>query len=160
MSQKILIVYYSLTHNTEKFAKAIQAATGGDLFEIEMEHPYPKVYSEVLKASKPDWQNKVKPPLKHNAENIADYDVIFVGSPNWFSTMTPPVFTFFATHDLAGKKVIPFLTHGGGGISHSFTEAAEAAPDSTFLEGLAISHNHIHDAPKLVEEWISKLDLT
>ena len=159
MAPKILIAYYSLTGTTMKLAKAIQAAIGGDLFEIQMVHPYPKVYSEVLKASKPDWENKVKPPLKKLVENIAEYDIVFIGSPNWFRTMAPPVFSFLAAHDLAGKKVIPFLTHGGGGISNCFTEAAEATPESTHVEGLAIRHNHINEAEQRVNEWLKEHEL-
>lgn len=157
MSHKILIAYYSLTGTTKRFAEAIQAATGGDLFAIEMVKPYPKVYSEVLKASRPDWQNKVKPPLKAHVENLADYDVVFVGSPNWFSTMAPPVFTFLAEHDLAGKQAVPFLTHGGGGVSHSFMEFAEAVPGADVLEGLAIARTHIHETDTKVEPWLKKI---
>ncbi|MEE4195360.1 MAG: flavodoxin [Anaerolineae bacterium] len=159
MTQSILIAYYSLTGTTRKFAEAIHAVVDGDLFAIEMLHPYPKVYSEVLKASKPDWQNKVRPPLKHKVENIAEYSIVFIGSPNWFSTMAPPVFSFLEGHDLSGKKIIPFLTHGGGGISNSFKECAEATPESIHLEGLAISRNHINESDRLISEWLKDLDL-
>lgn len=159
MSQKILIACYSLTGNTEKFAKAIHDATDGDLFSIKMVNPYPKVYSEVLKASKPDWQNKVKPPLSNKVENFDDYDVIFVGSPNWFGTMAPPVFTFLSEYDFSGKTVIPFMTHGGGGASHGFTEAAEAVPNSTVLDGLAIPHRDLNHTEEKIADWLAMIEL-
>ena len=157
MSQNVLIAYYSLTGTTQQFAEAIQAAAGGDLFAIEMVTPYPKVYSEVLKVSREDWKNKVRPPLKNTVKEISDYEVIFIGSPNWFSTMAPPVFSFLESHDLAGKKVVPFLTHGGGGISNSFREVAEALPNSEMLAGLAIARSHIHETRTKVEPWLQDI---
>lgn len=159
MAQKILISYYSLTGNTKKFAEAIQNATDGDIFAIEMESPYPKVYSEVLKASRPDWENNVKPPLKSKVANMDEYQVVFIGSPNWFGTMTPPVFSFLSEYDFAGKIVIPFLTHGGGGVSRSFKEAAEAVPDSNVLGGLAISHRELDHIEEKIAEWLTKIEL-
>ena len=160
MERKVLIAYFSLTGNTRKLAEEIQKVVGGDLFAIEMVEPYPKVYSEVLKASKPDWENKIKPPLKNKVDDFDAYDVIFIGSPNWFGTMTPPVFSFLAEYDFAGKTVIPFMTHGGGGASQGFAETAEAVPNSTTLEGLALSRSHLDDMKKLVNKWLKKLALT
>lgn len=54
--------------------------------------------------------------------NIADYDIIFLGSPIWSGTIAPPVKTFLSGHDLSGKRIIPFVTHGGGGAGSSFTD--------------------------------------
>jgi flavodoxin len=159
MPHKILVSYYSLTGNTKKFAEAIQWATDADIFAIEMEHPYPKVYQEVLKASRPDWENKVKPPLKSHVDNMDEYDVIFIGSPNWFGTMTPPVFSFLSAYDFTGKTMIPFLTHGGGGISRSFKEAAEMVPGSNFLEGLGISHRELNHLEEKIADWLTRIEL-
>ncbi|MBP7105480.1 MAG: hypothetical protein KBA83_10180, partial [Fermentimonas sp.] len=39
-----------------------------------------------------------------------------IGSPNWFKTLAPPVMSFLKRHNFAGKTVIPFCTHGGGGF--------------------------------------------
>mgnify|MGYP001552075746 CR=1 FL=1 len=158
MSQKILIAFYSLTGNTGKLAKAIQNATDGDLFAIKMVNPYPKVYSEVLKASKPDWQNKVKPPLSSKVDNLEEYDVVFVGSPNWFSTMAPPVFTFLSEYDFTGKTVIPFMTHGGGRASNGFKETEAAVPASTVLEGLAVSHRDLNQMEDKIADWLAMIE--
>lgn len=43
-----------------------------------------------------------------------DYDMVFLGSPVWAWTFTPPVRAFLVKHDLSGKKVALFLCHGGG----------------------------------------------
>ena len=45
--------------------------------------------------------------------NLADYDVIAIGTPTWWYTMAPAVLTFLTTNDFTGKTVIPFMTNGG-----------------------------------------------
>jgi flavodoxin len=56
------------------------------------------------------------PKLKFGDEPIDDYNTIFIGSPNWFRTLAPPVMSFLRKHDFSGKTVMPFCTHGGGGF--------------------------------------------
>ena len=46
-----------------------------------------------------------------------DYDVIFLGYPNWWGDMPMAVYTFIEKHDWNGKTVIPFCTHEGSGLS-------------------------------------------
>ena len=53
------------------------------------------------------------------AADISKYDVVFLGSPNWWGTITPQVSSFLENYDLSGKTVIPFITHGGGGVQNT-----------------------------------------
>lgn len=53
---------------------------------------------------------------------MAQYDVVFLGSPNWWGTITPQVSSFLDTYDLSGKTVIPFITHGGGGVQKTIAD--------------------------------------
>ena len=78
-----MIAYYSHTGNTRKVAEAIQKQTGGDLFEIETVESYPSEYKNMALQAKLELANNVYPKLKSKVKNMADYDIVFIGSPNW-----------------------------------------------------------------------------
>ena len=136
---KIAVVYYSQSKvgNTATVAKWIAKHTGGELVPIEAVEAYPDAYGETLKAAKKDMENggtraiKAVPPLD-------GYDVVFIGTPIWYGTYAPPVAEFFKTHSFAGKTVVPFCTHGGGGAGRYFVDVRKACPAATVKEGLAI----------------------
>ena len=136
---KIAVVYYSQSKvgNTATVAKWIAKHTGGELVPIETVEAYPDAYGETLKAAKKDMENggtrgiKAVPPLD-------GYDVVFIGTPIWYGTYAPPVAEFFKTHSFAGKTVVPFCTHGGGGAGRYFVDVRKACPDATVKEGLTI----------------------
>ena len=125
---KVLIVYYSQSKakNTQTVANWIHAKTGGDIYEIEMETPYPDSYKQTIKESKKHRDEGILPQIKPFPKNIKDYDIIFIGAPIWYGTFPPPVATFLKDKNFAGKKVIPFCTHGGGGAGTYYEDIAEA----------------------------------
>ena len=120
--KKVLVAYFTLTHNTEKAAKIIAKETGADLYQIELVTPYPSEYKEQTKLAKKDLAEGTLPPSKPWPENIGEYEFVFVGSPVWWGTMATPVRTFLKSGALKGKTVIPFVTHGGGGADKSFSD--------------------------------------
>lgn len=136
---KIAIVYYSQSkvRNTALIAKWIQQNVGGDLLELEMAEPYPEPYGETLKAASKDISAGHHPPLKA-IPVFSGYDIVFLGSPIWYGTYAPPVATFLDAENLAGKTVIPFCTHGGGGGGHYFVDLKKACPEAKIQPGLVI----------------------
>ena len=111
---KILIAYYSWSGNTKQVAEAIQKKIGGDLFEIQTVQDYPDDYDATVNLAKQQINDSYRPELKANVENISEYDTIFIGSPNWWGTITPAVSSFLEKNNLSGKTIIPIITHGGG----------------------------------------------
>lgn len=114
--KKLLIAYYSWTNgNTERIAKALQGVAGGDLLRIDTATPYPDDYETVVDQGKREVERGYEPKLKPLALDVADYDVIAVGTPTWWYTMAPAVKTFLHENaaELAGKTVVPFMTNGG-----------------------------------------------
>jgi hypothetical protein len=79
--------------------------------------PYPTNYGAVVAQAKQELKADIRPALKSAGSNIASYDVIFVGSPNWWSTIAPPVMTLLSSLDFSGKTVVPFITHEGSGVA-------------------------------------------
>lgn len=118
-ASKILIAYYSLSGNTKEVAEAIQEKIGGTLFEIQTVQSYPEEYRATTAQAKKEINEGFRPELKTKVENMAQYDTVFIGSPNWWGTIAPAVSTFLESYDFNGKKVIPFITHGGGGIQNT-----------------------------------------
>ena len=119
---KILIAYYSWSGHTKKVAEAIQNEIGGDLFEIQPETAYSDDYKTVVDQAKKEINEGYRPALKNNVANIAQYDIVFIGSPNWWGTIAPVVSTFVEQNDLSGKTVVPFITHGSGGEQNTITD--------------------------------------
>ena len=121
---KILIAYYSYSGNTKEVAEAIHERTGGDLFEIKTESSYPDEYRPMTQQAKKEIQDGYRPKLTTSVADISQYDIVFVGSPNWWGTITPQVSSFLENYDLSGKTVVPFITHGGGGVQNTVTDMA------------------------------------
>lgn len=133
-NNKILIAYFSHSGHTMAVAKKIQSVVGGDLFEIEPVNPYIGDYNELVEQGKYEKQHNIFPELKDDGD-VSDYDTIYVGTPVWWYTMAPPVKTFLANNNFAGKTIKPFCTHGGGGASETYTDMQKLAPDATVSEG-------------------------
>ena len=119
---KILIAYYSYSGNTKEVAEAIQKEIGGDLFEIKAEGTYPDEYRPMTEQAKKEIDAGFRPKLTTSVADMAQYDAVFIGSPNWWGTITPQVSSFLESYDLSGKTVIPFVTHGGGGQQNTIAD--------------------------------------
>lgn len=119
---KVLVAYYSWSGNTKEVANAIHEQVGGDLFEIQTVEAYPSEYSETTAQAKKEINEGFRPKLKGSVDNMAQYDVVFIGSPNWWGTIAPAVSSFIEAYDLNGKTVIPFITHGGGGEQNTIRD--------------------------------------
>ena len=101
--KKVLVAYFSHSGNTRAVAERIAAATGADLFEIVPQKPYPAEYRAVVDQARREIGADYRPALKTDLPDAGRYDVIYIGSPCWWSTVAPPVATFLAAHDFTGK---------------------------------------------------------
>ena len=149
--------------NTAMMAAQIAEATGGDLFEITTVTPYPEDYATMLKVAQEEIDTNARPELAAKIENMADYDVVFIGYPIWHGKMPQAIYTFMESYDLAGKTVIPFNTHEGSGQSGTQSVIETALPESTVLQGLAIQGKTAQEEEarirELVDAWLGELNL-
>ena len=115
-----LVAVYSYSGNTRHVAQQIQKGLGNaDYFEIKPVKAYSTDYNECVNQAKKEISENYRPELADFPNNITQYKTIFIGSPNWWGTMAPPVATFIEKcGNLKGVKVIPFFTHGGGGMQN------------------------------------------
>ena len=160
MNEQILIAYYSHFANTQKIANLIQAEVGGTLHQIQPQQAYPRAYNAVVEQAKKEIQAGFHPMLASNVDNMAAYEIIFVGTPNWWSTIAPPVATFLSAYDLSGKTIAPFCTHGGGGLGRIEKDIAKLCPQSTVLSCLEISGSDAGSAQAKISTWLRTIGIT
>lgn len=119
IEEKILVAYFSYSGVTKKVAEEISNVIGADIFHIETVEPYSQVYKEVVKASQNELTTGKRPEIVGHVENMKEYDTIILGFPNWLSTCPTAVMTFLEQYDFKNKTILPFITHGGGGVGHA-----------------------------------------
>lgn len=139
--------------NTENAAGIIQKFTGGDLFKIEQTQPYSKGYNDCIAEAKDDQKRNARPELKSYPESIEDYDVIYLGYPNYWGTMPMVVFTFLEKFDFSGKIIKPFCTHEGSGLGNSIKDIQKLCPNAEVRTGLAICGSNVNAAEQQIKKW-------
>lgn len=157
--KKVLVAYFSRSGNTRAVAEDIQKLTGGDMFEIQTSKPYPAEYHACTVLAKKEKEEGTRPALKTKVENMGQYDVVFVGYPNWWGTMPMAVVTFLEGYDLAGKTLVPFCTHGGGGEQRCFTDFVKYIGKAAHKPGFLIGGGEARGARKQVESWLEEIEV-
>lgn len=140
--------------NTEVAAGIIKELTDADLFKIEQIQPYSKNYNECITQAQADQKRDARPELTSYPDNIDDYDIIYLGFPNYWSTMPMAVFTFLEHFDFSGKTIKPFCTHEGSGMGSSERDIKRLCPDAKVDNGLAIHGGSVNRSKKDIETWI------
>lgn len=144
--------------NTQYVAYLIQKNTGADIFRIEPKTPYPTNHRTLVDLAKSEQNNKARPELAKKVENLGEYDVIFLGYPNWWADMPMILYSFLESHDLSGKTIIPFNTHGGSGFSNTINTIAALQPNANVIKnGFTVSRNTVQNCADDVAAWVKKL---
>lgn len=112
---------------TEMVARYIQMAVGGDLHLIETSEPYPTEFDDVRDQNHAEQAAGTLPALKNRIENMDQYDIVFIGYPNWALDVPQAIRSFLSSYDLSGKTVVPFCTHDGYGAGRTYNSVQEEA---------------------------------
>jgi flavodoxin len=158
MSGNILVAYYSWGGSTRRLAEQIHASTGGELFEIVPQAAYPKDYDACTVQAKKEIQAGFKPALKSKIEDFKGFTVILLGSPNWWSSIAPPVSTFLSEHDMADKIILPFCTHGGGGRGRLVEAITKQCPASKVMSCLTVRDGSLASKGELAD-WLKQAEI-
>lgn len=153
-----LILYFSMSGNTETVANYIHEEIGGDIVKLETVQTYPEDYDELVDYAREEQRDNARPELETAIENIEQYDTIFLGYPNWWGDMPMPIYSFLDRYDLSNKTIAPFITHGGSGLSGTPANIANEEPDAVVTEGLAINGDDVDDCQDEVNEWLDELN--
>lgn len=183
-SSRILIAYFTWAENTQVadpssvdvdavtsasvllpgnvglMAQWIKEETGGDTFSILTTEPYSSDYDECLDRAIREHDDGLYPTLTAKVENIEDYDIIFLGFPNWWYSCPMAVLTFIRENDLSGKTIIPFASHGTGGFAASLRDIGGALPeDCTVLQEFGAYRPEVKDSRPALLEWLRGLGI-
>ena len=143
--------------NTARLAGWIQERTGGDLFSIRVKEPYSSDYDECLNRAAEEKASHARPELVGRVEHMEDYDVIFLGYPNWWYTLPMPVMTFLESYDFSDKTVIPFCAHGTGGLAESVGDLRAALPASANVGvPIGVYRPDVAGAEPRIDEWLAR----
>jgi len=158
MNTDILIAYYSWSGNTRKIAELIAGGTGGTPLELEPVQPYSTDYRTVVEQAKKEIRSGARPELKNLPESIWA-SIIFLGTPNWWNTMAPPLASFLDRFDWRGKTIVPFYTHGGGGGGSIERDVTGRCPNAAVKEGFGAYNNGGTEAIAQVDAWLGSIEL-
>ena len=111
---KSIVVYFSASGNTKAAAEKIAELTGSDLMEIVPEEKYTEAdlnwHDGESRTSVEKDDESIRPAIKPDTKNLADYDTVFLGYPIWWGTAPKVLWNFVEKHDFTGKTVLPFCT--------------------------------------------------
>lgn len=169
MNKKTLIAFYSRkgqnyvsgkimnlsVGNTAVIAKMIYEFTDSDIFEIDTIKSYPIDYTETTRVAKVELKENARPELTEVVENMKQYDIIYLGYPNWWGTFPMAVFTFLESYDFSGKTIIPFCTHEGSGMGGE-SDIRDLCPNARIEKGVAIKGSTVLSADNMIKNWLNK----
>lgn len=145
--------------NTEKVVHFIQEQVGGDMFSIIVDEPYSSDYDECLDRASDEPAQQARPIIVDTVENMDEYDVIFLGYPNWWSSCPMAIFSFIESYDLSNKTIIPFCAHGTGGLGRSIEDLQDALPHSTLLDAFGVYRPDTDSCQDDVNQWLSDIGM-
>lgn len=145
--------------NVARMAEWISEETGGNLFSIRVTDLYSSDYDECMDRASDEKAENARPELSKHVENIDDYDTVFIGYPNWWYSVPMPVLSFIDEHNLSGKKIVLFCSHGTGGLARSVQDITAELPSDCEIEEdvIGIYRNDILDGQPEIQEWLNRI---
>lgn len=117
-------------------AERIVELTGADVYRIEAAEPYAANPYDDSDRIQNEAYNDLRPGVANlpDAETIAQYETIFVGSPCWWHQPAMVVCTFLEAYDLKDKVIVPFFTYGATTyLNESMQKIYKVTPDSKHI---------------------------
>ncbi len=110
---KTLVVYYSFEGNTRLVANNISQELGCDLGEIKLiKEPSSKGFMKYLWGGSQVMMKKI-PEIEPLDFDVDNYDLIFIGTPIWAWTYSPPIRSFLEKVTIKDKDIAIFTTNEG-----------------------------------------------
>lgn len=151
----MLVAYFSRSGNTRVLAGLIQRAYAADLFEILPAAAYPDDYLATVEQARQERDKGIEPALKAKVPGLERYATIFLGLPIWGGTAPPLIRSFLSTHNLRGKPLIPFITHGGYGLGNSQSVIASLAPGARLRAAFSMQADQERTTMDRVNTWLA-----
>lgn len=152
-----LTLYFSRSGHTREMAELIHQAAGGDIAEIRTKRTYSRSYGVAILQGGLEKMKGTLPELRPLSVDLSQYDVIYLGTPVWWFSITPAMKSFLSSHDLSGKTLALFTTHGGM-PKESMAEFKKLAAPAHVEKSLEISYkgNQRQVTKESVLEWAKR----
>ena len=124
-----LVVYYSLSGNTEEAAKKIAEKLEADIIKIDTEKAMPKGFAARIIVGGGQVMMNYIPKLKPLEKDPADYDELILGSPIWNSKGVPAINAFLQDEKAAAKVTSLFFLSGGGDTKKGLEAITKKLPN-------------------------------
>lgn len=154
--KKAVIVYYSYSNNTKNVANMIKRRLNCDIKEITSE--------EYKNLSLEDLNNLVNEQMQKNyipkttKIDIADYNIVFVGSPVWKNSLSLPVKSFLVNNDFNNKIIVPFYTFGGiTNKSNLDDEIKDFSRNNNVLPSFLTVYSKFAFVEYRLDKWLNKI---
>ena len=155
-ASRALVACFSRSGNTRVVAGLLRRAYAADAFDIEPALAYPEEYLATVEQARIERDRGLQPALKATVQDIASYETVLLGFPIWGQTAPPIIRSFLAAHDLAGKQLVPFITHGGYGAGDSQQVVAQHAPRARLQPAFLMQGEQERQVMERVNDWLRK----
>lgn len=137
--KKFLVVYFSYGGDTKKVARGIAKLTHADIVEVSATDDYSNDLKEVSARSKKELDENIYPEITLDKPcDVAAYDFIFIGTPNWWNTVAGPIKTFLRDNDFSGKELALFSSEGGSATKPLTESLMDLVSDATLYRGITV----------------------
>ena len=157
---KVLVAYFSATGHTRTIAEHLQTALDADLYEIVPQEPYTDAdldyNTDGCRANQEQNDDSARPAISGGVEDMAGYDVVFIGYPIWWGQAPKIVYTFLESYDFSGKTIVSFCTSGCSGMGGEDILKAACSKETKWLPGKRLSSR---ESAVSVQKWVESLGL-
>lgn len=157
---KTLVAYFSASGVTARLAETIAKSADADLYEIAPKVPYTSAdlnWNNSDSRSSIEMNDKAsRPEIAGAAEDMAQYDTVFVGFPIWWYEAPRIIHTFLESYDFSGKTIVPFATSGGSGMGRTSDILQKTCPAAKVLPGKRMSATA---SESQIKSWMKELGL-
>ena len=142
--------------NTEVVAEKIAKLTGGELYQLIPAIPYPSNYLACTERAKKEADEGAFPEIANPKDSIDEYDVIYLGFPNWYRSYPRLIATFLKSFDFSGKIIKPFCTNEEGAFGFGELELRATLKNSILKEGFAVKGSEVDSCDLALSAWVNK----
>ena len=155
---KRIIVYYSLSGNTEEAVNLIAEKLGCETLKIDTVKAMPKSFAaRILVGGGQVAMNKI-PEIKPIDKDLGIYDEIFIGTPIWNSKGVPAINAFLLDDEICKKVTGLIITSGGGDIDKCVKALEDKVPNVKYKVSLLDKkHKDYGLNAKKINEFVEKI---
>ena len=142
--------------NTEIVAEKIARLTGGELYPLIPVEPYSSNYLVTSARAKKEADEGAFPAIANLKKSIDEYDVIYLGFPNWYRSYPRIIATFLKSYDFTGKVIKPFCTNEEGAFGIGELELRATLKTAILKEGFAVKGSEADECDLELSAWVNK----